>query len=301
MKVEPVAFNAYHDESGTYKKDRWFIVGFLFVPEYIEGQVIQALQQERKGYDGEIHFSAIPRDWDKPWSNKALVARRWLRLFVNSVSKSCYLTCLAIDTHSRAFEHKRFGKRFHAYNRFTAIALLSGIAWHFNKYDRVTLMIYSDEKSRRPGLLSLLQEAQENIDNFEDYVPNRVIDEIDQRREQQPQKYPALEILAPIITIPSNVADVEPNLGEKGELIQLTDVILGSIAEAIIAGSTYPTKLELASIVSEPILDTRKKPWEQKYKLHRRFSLSYFPSSEGLIYTNGELAITAALHVDRLI
>jgi hypothetical protein len=286
IPADPIPYNIYHDESGTYKQGRWFIVGLLFVSERKEAEVVDILRNARNGYDGEIHFSDLPKSWRGKWNRKAVVARNWLRLYQSHLAGACSFTVLAVDTHSPAYEHRRFSERFHAYNRFSAMALLSGVAWHLSKLEKVIIQIYSDDKCRRGQGRSDLR-----ADNFAEYVPWRLIKDVEERRVLQPDKYPEIISQDPVICISSNAVYEPPGFRNKCELIQLTDVLLGSVAQAIRASSTWPTKRDLAAMVADWIKDTCKEPWKQQYRLHRKFNVWYFPDRKGEAYNDGPLAI----------
>lgn len=286
IPAEPIPYNIYHDESGTYKQGRWFVVGLLFVPERKEAEIVAALRRARGGYNGEIHFSDLSKSWEGEWNKKAVVARNWLWLYQRYLADACSFTALAVDTRSPAYEHRRFSERFYAYNRFSAMALLSGVAWHLYKHERVIIQIYSDDKCRRgQGKLDL------GADNFTEYVPWRLLRDVEERRNRRPNRYPELLSQGPIICISSNGVYELPNLRGKCELIQLTDVLLGSVAQAVRASSTWLTKRDLAVMVADWIKDTCKEPWQQKYGLHRKFNVWYFPDRKGEAYNDGPLAI----------
>jgi hypothetical protein len=301
VEVEPLVFNAYHDESGTYGTDRWFIVAFILVPARYELSVLQVLKQERHGYEGVIHFVDLPGRWKGPYSRKARIARRWLKCYRDFLSKKCDVHILAVDTRSPSFKTDRFERDYHAYNFFTAMAFYDAIPWHFNTLDYMEVKIYSHEKTRRSGSLELLRETGGNVDNFEKYVPWKVKDIIRRRRQTTPGKYPEVHVQSPVITIPSSADEVSNDeLREEFELIQLTDVVLGSTAQAIVGGSAAETKMELGLMAADMIQDARRKPWEQHYGLHRQFAVRYFPDSHGSLCENGPLEVLSSAHVQRM-
>ncbi|MBM4141332.1 MAG: hypothetical protein FJ242_07610 [Nitrospira sp.] len=75
------------------------------------------------------------------------------------------------------------------------------------------------------------------------------------------------------------------------ELLQLTDLLLGSVASAIEPKSERETKQWFAKNIALLMEDIRKKPWKQEYRLHRKFSVSYFPDADGAIYNDGLIGI----------
>ena len=75
------------------------------------------------------------------------------------------------------------------------------------------------------------------------------------------------------------------------ELLQLTDILVGSIASAVEAKSRQKTKLWFGNEITKFIDDIKLKPWEQVYKLHRKFSVSFFPDDQGLVSNTTEIKI----------
>lgn len=270
-----LAFNVYHDESGNYApggSDRWLLHGVLFVPEERQAQVYAALQKCRQdvGYYEEMHFTKLRGHQAGP---KASCAKGWLSLYATQFSEFCFYHCLAVDTHSPGFEHKRFGEPHYAYNRFARMAIEGGIAWSLNRYPRVALRFYSDAKFRQEG------------DNFATYIPEQTCKSIAEKRKKKPGHYPEIRPLYPkVIPVDSNPSRVEANLREASELIQLVDLITSNVAQALTGRSEQRAKIALAEMVAEWIEDTRKPPWLQTEELHRRFSVSCFPDSRGEFY-----------------
>ncbi len=258
----------FHDESIPNK--RWLLIGLLFVWKQ-KLQVVRDmlnLQRTAENYTGEIHFSALPGSFDGCYGAKARVARGWLRLYERSLCEQAVFSCLAVDQHSPGYERKRFAKDFHAYNRFTAMALKAGISWHLGQrnLDRVIIHFISDEKGR------LSQPDKGWTDNFEEYLPYRA--ELDALiAKSAGKRYPQIKL------------ELQLCDSRCEDLLQLTDLLLGATQEAIVAGSSRRTKQDLGRMVVNWCQDLKKKPWEQEYGLHRRFSVWAFPDKEGKPYT----------------
>lgn len=71
-------FVVFHDESIPNKQ--WLLIGLTFVEERDLDDVRNVLRQarEQEKYVREIHFSALPKSFDGPYSAKARVARLWM-------------------------------------------------------------------------------------------------------------------------------------------------------------------------------------------------------------------------------
>lgn len=274
-------FNVYHDESGTYVPnagDRWLLHGVLFIPKAKQNEVYAALQQVRQdiGYFEEVHYVKLRGHLAGP---KVRCAKSWLNLYGKQFSEFCFYHCLAVDTHSPGFEHRRFGEPHHAYNRFARMAIEGAIAWGLKGYQHVALKFYSDGKFRQQG------------DNFATYIPNETYASITEKRHKNPGNYPEIRFIHPtVISVNSNPSHTDPNLLPECEMIQLVDLMTSNIVQALDAQSGQIAKIALAETIAQWIEDTRRPPWLQTKELHRRFSVSCFPDAKGQFY-NPSLAI----------
>lgn len=277
-----IAFNVYHDESGTYVPgagDRWLLHGVLFVPEAKQYEVFAALQDARQeaGYHEEVHYVKLRGHVRGP---KALCARSWLRLYVGDFSEFCFYHCLAVDTRSPGFQHSRFGEPYHVYNYFARVAIVGGIAWSLKQYPRAALKFHSHYKCRQGG------------DNFATYIPREVCKSIHAKRTQKPADYPEIRLLHPeVISVVTDPTRTPSEMQQECELTQLVDLMTSNTAQAITASSGQRAKIALAEVVANWIEDTRKPPWLQAEELHRRFSVSCFPDERKQFY-NPTLAVT---------
>lgn len=271
-------FHVYHDESETKPNKEWFLIGLLFVPSAKLREVGEVLKQcrEKEKYYGEVHYSELPKSFSGEWGGKARLAEKWLCLYKNGLFQYANFSCLVINRNSPSYNHHRFSQEFHAYNRFTAMALKAGIAWHLTQagYDRVQLIPVSDGKDRRS------RPDQGLVDNFEDYVPMRV--ELDNwlSREVLRKNYPKV-MMSRIKTLSS----------KENDLLQLTDLLLGAFQCALVCASGRQTKLKFANMIAEWYEDSCKKPWEQRFKMHRKFSAWGFPDIDGKPYKDIKLKI----------
>lgn len=274
----PVARSAkylvFHDESIPSK--RWLLIGLSFVRKENIDSVQDALRavRERENYFGEIHFSALPKSFCGHYGAKARVARSWMQLFENGLSEEVNFACLAIDRYSPAYEHGRFTHDFHAYNRFTAMALKAGIAWHIGPkdFDSVNIEFVSDAKDRatRPD--------QGMVDNFENYLPYRAgLDSFLSRTSGR--------------SFPDVRLTVQLQDSAENDLLQFTDLLLGASQMALVAASNRRVKRKLGEFVVRWYGDAQRPPWKQQYRLHRRFNLWGFPNEQGRPYNNVHLSL----------
>lgn len=262
-------YYVFHDESQPNK--RWLLIGLLFVAEdqleYVRG-VLQK-DRRRENYSGEIHFSELPGSFGGAGGSKARTARAWLKAYESGLCNQAFFSALAIDRASPKYDHKRFTKDFHAYNRFTAMALKAGIAWHLGpkKLDKVYIIFISDAKDRatRPD--------REWVDNFDKYLPYRA--ELDSLLSQMEGK--------DYLSVKLNL-HLEDSHSE--DLLQLCDLLLGATQMALVAGSSRKVKVELGRIVQRWCEDLKQPHWNQRYGLFRKFNLWAFPDKDGMAYNN---------------
>lgn len=265
----------FHDESIPSK--RWLLIGLSFIKEEnIDSarKVLRAIR-ERENYFGEIHFSDLSKSFDGRYGAKARVARSWMQPFEKGLAEILNFSCLAVDRHSPAYDHRRFTHEFHAYNRFTAMALKAGFAWHIapKNLEQLTIEFVSDYKDRasRPD--------QGLVDNFEDYLPYRA--ELDGflQQEIEGKRYPKVKLALKLMD------------SSEEDLLQLTDLLLGATQMALVAVSSRPVKRTLGEMVVRWCQDLRQLPWQQQCGLHRRFNLWAFPDEQGRPYNNVPLRL----------
>lgn len=279
-----VPFSLYHDESGRYHCDRWVVTGLLWIPENCEDYIYKVLQdiREKNGYYSKIHYYNLPSKFEGKHNADARVARDWMNMYIRNIAYITYFYAIAVNTHSQYYERDRFSKYFHEYNRFTAQAIKSSLIWNMNEYKVIKLQIFSDNKVNRPG--GLLGDGT-NYDNFEEYLEYRIsLDEANDSR------IPTIIFRdKPVICVNKEEAKRFP---KKYEMLQLCDILVSSISGAILGRSKVETKSWLSSKIAELMVDIRKNPREQSFKLNRRFSLSYFPNHRGYFYKNGPVSLS---------
>jgi len=282
--IKEAEYLVYHDESVPNKQ--WLLIGLLFVPKKEAHILIEKLKyyRQRENYEGEIHFSELPKKFGGEFGAKARVARAWMKAYEDDLHEIAYFSALGVYRGSPAFEHKRFSRDFHAYNRFTAMALKAGIAWHLGSkgYERLNITFISDAKDRStspdPGFR----------DNFEEYIPYRA--EVDSYLNRlEGKRYP--EVFISYIKLLDS---------SEEDLIQLTDLLLGATQSALITASRRETKMELAEMVLRWQKDLRNLPWKQKYGLYRKFNIWLFPDEKGRPFNPTNYALESVLRNDQL-
>jgi len=281
VPAQEVVINAYMDSSGDVSSDRWLIFGVLLVPQSKQGPVVQSLYEIRANhdYDGEIHYAELPGKFEGLWSAKVRIARDWLKAFGRRYLATCWFQVLAVDTHSLDNYRETFHRDHFAYNRFARMAFDCAIPWFLKGYGKVCLRMFLDSWTER----------NDPTDNIKVYLPGQTQQSIQERRQRKPNSYPELICECPAVPVESNPRKVPRDLRDECELIQLTDTVLGSVANAIRGEADRPTKAQLSHIVSDWMRDTRRLPWEQEKSLHRLFQVTYF--EKGSVHSTGPIQV----------
>jgi len=281
VPTQEVVINAYMDSSGHVSSDRWLIFGLLLVPQSKQSLIVQSLYEIRAshGYDGEIHYAELPRKFEGPWGAKARIAQDWLKAFGCHYLGACWYQVLAVDIHSLDNYRETFRRDHFAYNRFARMAFDCAIPWFLKGYGKVRLRMFLDNWTER----------NDPTDNIKIYLPRQIQQSIRERRQRKPNNYPELTCECPAVSVESDPRQVPHDLRDECELIQLTDTVLGSVANAIRGEAGRPTKVQLSYIVSDWMRDTRRLPWEQEKGLHRLFQVSYF--EKGGIHSAGPIQV----------
>jgi hypothetical protein len=279
-KIKP-HFNVFHDESGDYGHSEWVFTGLFWIEKNDLEELDKDLKNERQKENcySEVHFSGLPKSFFGEFGNKAKLAKKWYYLWQGKWALRSRFNVLAVNTRHRKYDKSRFSRDFHAYNRFTAMAIKSGLAWCFKNISLMDLNIYSDQKSRRPeGLVG----DGISSDNFEQYLCERI------GEDTKEYKGPKVNIKEPICCLECKKKKL---YSPREEALQMTDLLLGSIKTAVSPETIRETKLWFGEKMALLLSDISKKPWEQKYGLHRRFSISYFPCKKEKISNKGPINI----------
>lgn len=249
--------------------------GLLWVDRDSIPEIIDRLQRcrDHNDYHRKMHFIKLNNNY-----KKRKMANEWFRISINLLRNRMRFYVFFVDRISRGFDCTRFPKRFHEYNRFTAIALHTSFRWFFIRdAPKVDLSFFSDGKIDRPG--TDVDKTGDGIesDNFEQYLKARFQNDL----KDKSHEITNMDVVK--IQVPR-----EPENGkfsDEEELLQLTDLLIGSSRQAFIPECTYgkctQIRRDLGRRMWKIIEDVDKPPWEQKFGLYKRFGYGIFPGETG--------------------
>ncbi len=231
-------------------------------------------------YWGKVHFSALSQ-----YPSKARNAKGWFNLYSRFFYQRCWANFWGVNKRSKSWDGRKFPRDWHLSNWVTGRALWTGYKRFFNRPLEITFV--SDGKVRRPA--EDLEGDGIATDNFESYLPYRFL--IDQQKQGH-------TLLAPITRRPSilkppesRIVGVMPlavrnsrgpaTIDEHEEILQLVDLLLGSVMQAFTASSkseNYRIKRELARAVV-PLIEPE---YGSSYFEH--VSLSCWPTDDGKFF-----------------
>lgn len=277
----------FHDESGTYKTDEWVLTGLLWIRRRHISDLVEQLRKARGNYGGELHFHKFPKSFEGIYGSAPRAARLWFELWRDEWLYRTWLHVLAIRR--KRLRPTSFPYDFHKYNRFTAMAIKAALSWHFNTCESLQLYFYSDQKIRRPeGTVG----DGVKTDNFESYVRKILRDYSFDR--QKVFKGPNVELRE------LRCLDSKSNNGTflpEEELLQLTDILLGSVSTAISAKSQRETKLWFGCEMAKLMEDARQ-PQGGELLGAEHFSVTYFPDENGKIYNDEPILLITNSNTD---
>lgn len=263
------AYTVFQDESGTRGSDRWLILGFLFVPTQGLPSLIAALQRTRAECrcDYEIHYTELPSRCNDTYGTRSRAALRWMREYRSVWHASAAFTALAIDTWE--LDPAVFPTRFYMQNRFSVMGIKCGIAWHLKpeRLSELDLTIVYDEHNV-PNIGKTGYE-----DNYGTYVGPRLEQEIEVARGQGKIFYPI-----------THVKEVLAEDSGKCLPLQLTDLLLGSVSQAVVRGASQQVKSSLGLMATHWCMDVGQSPWLQTLGMHRKLNLRAFPDNKNEMY-----------------
>lgn len=294
---QPLEVYLFHDVSGSYGQDQWIVWGYLFYKRSSESNLLTFLRESRAAEEcwSPLHFADLPGGWGGEGKHKPRTAFRWLEGIQAHFKSDLWFQAFGLDTKDSGFDRSQFPRKFHLNNRFCRMGLTSAIPWFFKGIDTLSIESIFHRQTFEGETLAGIGAPGEDYDNLGRYIVSEISKDSTNRHRSQPTLWPKVRFKGPVKFLSINPKDESDADHPKCEFLQLTDIILGAIRQAIDGNSHRKTKRELASIVGQWAADVRQKPWVQEFGLHRRFSVSYFPGPSGKAYSDGPLRLSARL------
>lgn len=271
---DTVPLVAVHDESGLYKRDRYFTTGFVFASQGGLSEFCDALLavRQKEDYWREVHYNGLRGTGGKSGS-KYRTAMGWFDAIEREmVSGGLRAYVLTVDSHGPNFNHRIFAKHPEwAYNRFTRMALENAVQWLFKGSDPLKIRLLTDGKTRRPGGDDLNPRAG---DNFSQYLPQQAY-----WRIRQEATWPH------VVFDPRQVEDVHPGKshpeGEpECELVQVADLVVSAVGAAIRDPGRKRAKRRAAARAASWVRKTQRDQWVRMGPFHRKFMATLFRPGE---------------------
>lgn len=292
-----VRWLAVHDEiqaSPGPEGHPFLVHGILFIPWERREYVFRKLQELRHGHQSRIEY----REIEAQRGPKFEVAKRWLDWFKNEGVGFCTFKVFAVDQESFG----RFPYRgdpdwpFHIMQN-TLTSFVAGITWSLGRPNGILLDIVCDS-SGDEGFLAALDE-----------LPRRLKLDFRQRRLAQRQRmqdarsrgesrrsklFPMVRVHGKVRLHSSNPLKATPGYEDETEFIQLTDVILGSLWDAIQARKVDERgkagRIRLRREWLELYRSQSGPEWGQRLPYYRRVSVSIYPDENRRAYPATVLA-----------
>jgi hypothetical protein len=274
----------FHDESGDFGHGEWVFTGMLWLARDDVEPLAKELRAQREEHAGEIHFYRFPRNFGGSYGAGARTARAWLQLWRAEWARRTWLSVLAVNRRHIRYDHVRFARPREAYNHFTALALRTGLAAFFKGHGPLRLAIWSDERSGRI-------EGEDDAPLREDGGFTEAL----RQAALEAQTAGDVALVGDPGAIPVRAlsgADTAGTFSAEQELLQLTDLLLGSVSTAILPRTVAATKLWLAREMARLVEGARRPAaTANTLELRGRLLVSYYPDPVGRVYQDGQLGI----------
>jgi hypothetical protein len=267
----------FHDESEP--PGAWLFVGLLWA---MEAEILPAARRlvacrERTGYWKELHFHKL-----SGYAPRRDLAYCWFDIADKHLLGPCKFYALAVNKSPPHYDGRRFPKDFLAYNRFTSMALWNSFRLYWRSLPSSEIVFVSDEKGR--ALPRGYERSTAPWDNFEEYIPYRFA------RYHANRVGPVKPFDVTVSEPPHRIVRVVPmavrkertarDWDEREELLQLCDLLLGSVAQAFTGASKKPDKKYLGKRATKMIRASEPaSPGPNPY--FARFHVACFPDQRG--------------------
>ena len=234
----------------------WYICMLLIRSSSVKDVISQLLGiRKRYGFHGEMSISDVKGLSRK--SPRTAVAKDWLQVLKKHSGIDVYWEVLGIATHNLDFSgfgpgDEPTGKYATVYNRFFRTAFLFSINTYFKSYERVIISnVFHDDEAN-------LQKHP----YFRWHLPSVVADT-------------RIQFLNEHIVFVSSDHEKEKVHKAESHVIQLADVLVGSISQQLDKSSGQKGKVELGECMTNILHTAATNSW----KAHKNgYDISFFPN-----------------------
>jgi hypothetical protein len=281
-------YNCYHDEIQANRRDHPFLVhGVLLVPTDRVATVVARLRSLRGNFNNQVHYSKIKASVGPKFE----CARKWLEWYLREGRIYCPFKVFAVDQDGfRPFPYRsEDGYPDHILLNTTA-TFYGGIRWSVPKRtDAVVLRVFCDSTGdedfvKAVGHLgSLLRiKSHESRERFRKKNARRASKGIRGRKHIPPLVRVSGD---PLFLSSDPIKASEEELGHV-ELLQLTDVLLGSLWDAFRPKLGPPQQYGRRILCDEwAAVSDDSNPWTTlRYPFGKSISISLYPDENGRAY-----------------
>ncbi len=283
----PRRYWAYHDEilPDRGRQAHPFLVhGVLFVEESSRRTVCEKLHELRQGYIGEVHHRELKGTQNEQFQ----VASRWLAWFKGEGLRYFVVKVFAADQQGfKSLPYPGDAEYFPHLWQSTLTSFVAGIRWGLPETRSLLISIVCDETDN-DDFRAVAADLPSAL--ARDMRRRRAKTKARQAKSQRRVRLaPRVRVVGPVRFVsssPSSAASVD---ADHSELLQLTDLILGTLWDAIegrtVRSDKYPGRRALA--VSMRGTDEGKVllPWASRLPIARRISVSMWPDERNRAYS----------------
>ena len=275
-KVEPrcVELTIFCDERKMPRGqdgNEWWYICMLSIPTASVANVISRLMAIRKSHSFYKEVDSKRIKGASCNSPRTAVAIDWLRFLKNRTGLDIYWEVLGIATHNLDFSYfgpgdESTGKYATVYNRFFRTAFLFSANTYFSSYEQVVISnVFHDTEGN-------LQKH----DFFDWHLPRVVAND-------------RIQFLNDRICFVVSDHDKEKEYKEESQVIQLADILVGSVSQRLDNSSAREGKVELGDCLTDMLYTVATNPW----KAHDKgYDVSFFPqgrvSHDGIDHALGQ-------------
>ncbi len=260
-KTEPtrVELTIFCDERKMPKGqdgNEWWYICMLSIPTASVANVISGLMAIRNSHSFYREVDSKRIKGASCNSPRTAVAVDWLRFLKNRTGRDIYWEVLGIATHNLDFSYfgpgdESTGKYATVYNRFFRTAFLFSANTYFSSYDHVIIS-------------NVFHDTEGNLQEhglFDWHLPRVVANDRIQFRNNR------------IRFVFSDPSSEEVHKAEA-QVIQLADILVGSVSQRLDSSSAREGKVELGDCLTDMLYTVATDPWEAHDK---GYDVSFFP------------------------